>query len=57
MEQGLHVDADLFVVAVDLGPGGGFVSFPGVVDAGEDGADDVVAQGAQGGGDAGWSWR
>jgi hypothetical protein len=54
MEQGLHVDADLFVVAVDLGPDGGFASHPGATDSGEDGADDLLAQGEQGGDDAGW---
>ena len=49
LEEGLHVDADLLVVAVDAGPGDGLASHPGAADAGEDGPDDVLAQGQQGG--------
>lgn len=49
VEEGLHVDAEGFVVAVDAGPVGGFAAHPGASDAGEDGYDDVVAQCQQGG--------
>jgi hypothetical protein len=45
VEEAVHIDADLLVVAVDAGPGGGFASKPGAADAGEDGLDDVFAQG------------
>jgi hypothetical protein len=35
----------------------GFAAHAGAWDAGEDGADDVLAQGEQGGDDAGWLRR
>jgi hypothetical protein len=44
VEEGLHVDAEGFVVAVDAGPVGGFAAHPGASDADEDGCDDVIAQ-------------
>lgn len=44
MEELVHGDAELFVVAIDGGPTGGFASAAGAADAGQDGADDVVAQ-------------
>jgi hypothetical protein len=47
LEEGLHIDADLLVVAVDAGPGGRFASPPETADAA--GCDDVLAQGQQGG--------
>jgi len=43
-EEGLHVDADLFVVAVDGGPGLGFTSHPGAVHPGQDRGYDLVAE-------------
>jgi hypothetical protein len=45
------------VVAVDGGPGGGFAAAAGAADAGEDGADALVAQREQGGDDPGWRGR
>jgi hypothetical protein len=45
----LHVDADSFVVTVDAGPVRGFASHPWAADPGQDGGDDLVAQGEQGG--------
>lgn len=36
-EEGLHGDAELFVVAVDAGPRGGLAAEAGAADAGEDG--------------------
>ena len=55
MEEGLHVDAQGFVVAVDAGPVGGFAAHPGAADAGQDGCDDVVAQ-CQESGDGAGCW-
>ena len=56
-EEGLHGDAEGFVVAVDGSPGGGLASDPGAADAGEDRCDDLVAEGEQGGdGAGGWCW-
>jgi hypothetical protein len=52
----VHVDAQGFVVAVDVGPGGGFASHAGASDVGEDGVNDLLAQGEQGGDDPGWLW-
>ena len=49
VEERLHVDADLLVVAVDGGPGCGFAAHAGAAHAGEDGGDDLVAEGEQGG--------
>jgi ABC-2 type transport system ATP-binding protein len=43
VEEGLHVDAEGLVVAVDAGPGLGFAAHPGAADPGEDGRDDLVA--------------
>ncbi|MGH3814476.1 MAG: hypothetical protein ACRDUV_18815 [Pseudonocardiaceae bacterium] len=57
MEEGLHVDAEGFVVAVDAGPGGGFASQPWAADTGQDGCDagnvgrDLVSAGPAGFGD------
>jgi hypothetical protein len=49
LKEGLHVDAELLVVAVDAGPDDRFAPHPGAADPGEDGPDDVFAQGEQGG--------
>ena len=49
LEERLHVDADLLVVAVNVGPGGRFASPAGAADAGEDRCEDLLAQGQQGG--------
>ena len=35
MEEAVHIDADLLVVAVDAGPGGGFASQPRAAHAGQ----------------------
>jgi hypothetical protein len=48
VEEGLHADAEGFVVAVDDGPVRGFASAAGAADAGEDRGDDLVAEGEQG---------
>ena len=53
MEEGLHVDPQGFVVAVDLGPGFGFAALSWAADSGQDRGDDVVAEGEQGGDGAG----
>ena len=56
LEEGLHADAEGFVVAVDGGPGGGFAALAGAADAGQDRGDDLVAEGQHGGdGTGGWS--
>jgi hypothetical protein len=52
-EQGVHVAAEGFVVAVDTGPGRGWASASRNPDAGEDGADDLVTKGEQAGNGAG----
>ena len=49
VEEGLHVDADLFVVTVDACPVRGFASHAGAAHRGEDRSDDLVAEGEQGG--------
>jgi hypothetical protein len=49
LEQGLHADAEVLVVAVDGGPDRGFAANAGAADPGEDGCDDVVAQDEEGG--------
>lgn len=49
----MHGDADLFVVLVDGGPVGGLAAEAGAADAGEDGGDDMLAEGEQGGDGAG----
>ena len=49
LEERLHVDADLLVVAVDAGPGDRFAPHPGAADPGEDRPDDLLAEGEQGG--------
>ena len=41
------MDADLFVVAVDPVPGLGFSTHSRAADPGEDGGDDLVAEGEQ----------
>ncbi len=46
-EEGLHADTEGFVVAVDVVPVGGFASHSGAAHAGEDRADDLVAEGEQ----------
>jgi hypothetical protein len=43
VEEGLHVDAEGFVVAVELGPGVGFASQAWATDTGQDGCDDLLA--------------
>jgi hypothetical protein len=43
VEEGVHLDADPFVGAVDVGPDGGFAAYAGAADTGEDGADDLIA--------------
>ena len=48
MEEVLHADAEGLVVAVDGGPVGGFAAAAGAADAGEDGGDDLVAEGEEG---------
>ena len=48
LEQGLHANAEVLVVAVDGGPGFGFTAHSGAADAGEDRCDDMVSQGEQG---------
>ena len=46
VEEGLHVDAELFVAGVDAGPGLGFGPM-WAADAGEDGRNDLFAEGEQ----------
>src|SRR6266581_5511373 len=54
-EEAVHVGAEGFVVAVDSGPGGGHGPVAVDADAGDEGADDVVGEGEQGGdGAGGW---
>src|SRR5262249_17512070 len=53
VEEGLHDDTDLFVVAVDGGPGLGFADHTRAADPGQDGAMTLVAEREQGGDDAG----
>jgi hypothetical protein len=43
VEEMLHGDANLFVVAVDNCPAGGLAAVAGAAEAGEDGGDDLVA--------------
>ena len=45
----MHSDAEGLVVAVDASPDGGFASYPGAANPGEDRADDLVAEGEHGG--------
>ena len=56
MEEGLHADAEGLVVSVDGGPVCGFAAEPGAADTGQDGADDLVAEGEQAGDGAGGGW-
>ena len=44
MEEGVHVDPEGLVVAVDGGPVGGWAASPWYTDSGEDGADDFLAE-------------
>ena len=53
VEERLHVDAESFIVTVDACPVRGFASHPWATDSGEDGGDDLVAEGEQGGDGAG----
>src|SRR6266568_837511 len=53
VEEGLHGDAEALVVAVDAGPVRGLASPAGAADPGQDGGDDLVAEGEQGGDGAG----
>ncbi len=53
VEEGLHADAEGFVVAVHASPDGGFASHAGAADAGQDRADDLVTEGKQAGDGAG----
>ena len=48
VEEVVHVAAEGFVVAVDGGPGGWWSAAAGDADTGEDGGDDVIAQGEDG---------
>ena len=43
MEEGLHAEAEGFIVAVDRCPGGGFAPSSRAPDAGQDGTDHLVA--------------
>jgi hypothetical protein len=52
-EQGLPADAEDLVVAVDGGPGLGFAADAAAADPGQDGRDDMVAEGEQRGDGAG----
>ena len=52
--MGLQVDAQGFVVAVDGGPGHGFAAHSWAADTGDDGRDDLVAEGCDGAGGIGW---
>jgi len=52
-EEGLHADAEGLVVAVDGGPVCGLAAQSGAADTGQDGADDLVAEGEQAGDGAG----
>jgi hypothetical protein len=45
LEQGLHADAEVLIVAVDGGPVLGLAAHAGAADPGQDGRDDVVAEG------------
>ena len=45
----MHIDTDLFVVAVDAGPVRGFASHARAAQPGEDRGDDLIAEGEQGG--------
>ena len=47
VEQGLHVAAEGFVVAVDGGPVLGWAALSGCSDPGDEGGDDFVAEGEQ----------
>src|SRR6266516_2509156 len=53
VREGLHADTEVLVVAVDCGPVGGLSSHPGAAHPGKDRADDVFAEGKQGGDRAG----
>jgi phage terminase large subunit-like protein len=57
VEEGLHADAEGLVVAVDGCAGGGFAAAAGAADAGQDGRDDVIAEGEQAGDSAGRAGR
>jgi hypothetical protein len=48
-DEGLHGDAELYVVAVDSGPRGRFAAVAGATDTGQDWGDDVLAKGDEGG--------
>src|SRR6266704_1637857 len=49
VEEGVHADAEGFVVAVDLVPVGGLTSHSGAAYPGQDRAEDGVAEGEEGG--------
>jgi hypothetical protein len=51
LNRGLHVDADGFVVAVDLGPALGWPAASWCADSADEGGDDLVAGGEQRGDD------
>src|SRR5262249_34399741 len=55
-EEGLQVDAELLVVAVDSGPGLGLAALARAADASQDRGDDLVAEGEQSGDGAGGAW-
>jgi len=48
-EQGLQVDPQGFVVAIDGGPDHGFAAHSWAADTGDGGRDDLVAEGEEGG--------
>ena len=57
VEEGLHGDADLFVVAVGSGPARRSGPAVGAAETGQDGSDDVIAQGDEtGDGPCGVGW-
>ena len=56
-EEGLYVDAQGLVVAVDGGPVGGFAAGAGAADSGGDRGDDLVAESKQRRDGAGGLWR
>src|SRR6266511_3235366 len=49
IEEGLHPEAEGFVMLVGAGPGRGLAALFGDADTGQEGADDLVAQHQQGG--------
>jgi hypothetical protein len=52
-EQGLYANPESLVVTVDVGPVCGLSAPAGAADSGQDGRDDVIAEGELGGDGAG----